>query len=51
MRHDFPSLHLHHPCAPHQAPVEEEPPDEPVVGRDRARGVSLGWRVGAREGL
>lgn len=50
-RHDpvFPSLHLHHPRAPHQAPVEEEPPDEPVVGRDRARGVSL-WSGGREPG-
>lgn len=37
----FPSLHLCHPCASHQAPVEKEPPDQPLVGRDGARGVSV----------
>lgn len=34
------SLHLHHPCTPHQASVEEEPLDEHLVGSDRACSVS-----------
>lgn len=36
------SLHLYHPCSPNQAPVAEEPPDQPVVGTDSASGVSEG---------
>lgn len=34
------SLHLHHPCTSNQASVEKEPFDKPLVGGDRACGVS-----------
>lgn len=34
------SLYLHHPRTPHQASVEKEPLDKPLVGSDRACGVS-----------
>lgn len=35
------SLHFYHSRASHQAPVEKEPLDEPVVVDDGARGVSV----------
>lgn len=36
----FCSLHFHHPRASHQAAVEKEPPDKPLVVPDGACGVS-----------
>lgn len=46
----FSSLHFYHPCASHQAPVEKEPLDKPLVGHDGACGVSICGRGGGRGG-
>lgn len=47
----FSSLHFCHPRASHQAPVEKEPLDQPLVVDDGARGVSVAqWEEGAGAG-
>lgn len=48
----FSSLHFHHSRASYQAPLEKEPPDEPLVVPDGARSVSVvaGGAEAARRG-